>query len=142
MKRNPQFFVRRTKPLAAVRKNAHNVQDFVTYFEEFHNTMENFGLTPSDVWNMNETGFRIGCGASRLVATLSLSKKIVITDPDNDDYITATECINAAGDNIPSFLTLKEVNILNKWTLENDLDDDIVLSTSDTGYSNDSLAFE
>ena len=39
-------------------------------------------------------------------------------------------------------MNLKGVNILHKWALENDLKDDIVLTTSDSGYSNDCLALE
>jgi hypothetical protein len=62
---------------------------------------------------MDETDFRVSCEISHLMMTLS-QRKVIITDPDNRDYITSAECINEAGDSIPSFLILKGVNILSK----------------------------
>lgn len=142
MKRNPQFFMKKGKPLAAERKNAHNVVDIQAYFSQFHSVTETLGIPPDDMWNMDETGFRVGCGVAHLVVTLSPHKRVVIADPDNRDYITAVECINGVGGSVPSFLILKGVNILHKWALENELEDDIMLATSDSGYSNDSLALD
>ena len=142
LKRNPQFFMQKGKPLAAERKNAHNVTDIQTYFSSFQPTVALLGITPDDIWNMDETGFRVGCGVTHLVVTLSSHKRIMIADPDNRDYIASVECISGVGGSVPSFLILKGVNILHKWALENDLKDDIVLTTSDSGYSNDFLALE
>ncbi len=39
-------------------------------------------------------------------------------------------------------LILCDIQILEKWTQENDLDGDILLATSPTGYSNDELALQ
>lgn len=39
-------------------------------------------------------------------------------------------------------LVLCGILILEKWTDENDLDEDILLATSPTGYSNDELALQ
>lgn len=64
-----------------------------------------------------------------------------MTDPDNRGFLNSVKSINGDEGHIPSFLILKGVNILHKWVLENDLNDDIVLSISDTGYSNDAFAF-
>ena len=134
--------MQKAKPLAAEMKNAHIVTDIQTYFSSFQSTVALLGITPDDIWNMDEIGFRVGCGVTHLVVTLSSHKRIMIADPDNRDYITSVECINGVGGSVPSFLILKGVNILHKWALENDLKDDIVLTTSDSGYSNDFLALE
>lgn len=91
---------------------------------------------------MNETDFRVECEVSHLMMTLSSHKRIVIIDSDNRDYITAVECINESDESISSFLILKGVNVLHKWALKNDLKNDIVLSTSDSEYSNDALALD
>lgn len=142
LRRNPQFFIRKGKPLAAERKNAHKVEDIAKYFENYEEVVREYGITPDDTWNMDETGFRVGCGVSHLVVTLSPNRRILITDPDNRDFITSAECINGVGGSIKSFLILKGVNILDKWALQNDLDDEVTLATSDSGYSNDVLALE
>ena len=52
----------------------------------------------------------------------------------------SVECINEADESILSFLILKEINLLHKWVVENQLNEDACLATSDTDYSNDVLA--
>jgi hypothetical protein len=83
----------------------------------------------------------VSCEINHLMMTLS-QRKMIITDSDNRDYIIFAKCINETNDSIFSFLILKEINILSKSALKNDLDDDVVLFTSDIDYSNDVLTFE
>jgi hypothetical protein len=141
MKRNSQFFLKKSKSLTAKRKNSHNVKNMIKFYSNFNYWMKNFDCTSHDTWNINETSFCVSCEISHLMMTLS-QRKVIIIDFDNRNYIIFAKCINEANDNISSFLILKEVNILNKWALKNDLDDDVVLFTSDIDYSNDVLTFE
>ena len=67
-----------------------------------------------DIWNMDETGFRIGCGRAQIVITLDPRKPLYMTDPDNHDYITSVECISSAGDVILPLLILSGIHILHK----------------------------
>jgi hypothetical protein len=91
MKRNPQFFLKKGKSLTAERKNSHNVNDMIKFYSDFNYWMENFDCTSHNTWNMDETGFRVGCGISHLMMTLS-QRKVIITDSDNRDYIIFAEC--------------------------------------------------
>lgn len=140
--RHPEFLKRKQKPLAVQRKNAHSVKDMEDYFEAFRKLVEWLGLAPEDMWNMDETGFRIGCGKAQWVITSNATKALVMTDPDNRDYITSAETINGVGRTIPAFLILRGKHTLHKWAIHNDLSDEISLSTSDSGYSNDRLAID
>ena len=140
--RHPEYFKRKQKPLAVERKNAHNLVDMEEYFETFRKLVEWFGLVPEDMWNMDETGFRIGCGRAQWVITNDATKALVMTDPDNREYITSAESINGVGRAIPSFLILQGKHTLHKWTLYNNLSNETSLSTSDSGYSNDNLAMD
>ncbi len=140
MKRNFQFFLKKSKSLTAKRKNCHNVKNMIKFYSNFNYWMKNFDCTSHDTWNMNETSFRVNCEISQLMMTLS-QRKVIITDFDNRDYIIFA-CINETNDSIFTFLILKEVNILSKWAWKNDLNDDVVLFTSDIDYSNDVLTFE
>ena len=112
------------------------------YFRNYYETVRQYDITSEDTWNMDETGFPVGCGRTHLLVTLLPNKKILMTDPDNGDFSTSVESNNGNGGHIPSLLILKGVNILHKWALENHSDDDIILPTSETGYSNDVLAYE
>ena len=138
--RHPEYFKRKQKPLAVERKNAHNLVDMEEYFETFRKLVEWFGLVPEDMWNMDETGFRIGCGRAQWVITNDATKALVMTDPDNREYITSAESINGVGHAIPSFLILQDKHTLHKWTLYNNLSNETFLSTSDAGCLNDNLA--
>ncbi len=56
--------------------------------------------------------------------------------PDNRESMTDIECINDTGLSISSFLIMTEILIMNSW-INNDLNDEMILSTADTNYSND-----
>ena len=77
---------------------------------------------------MDETGFRAGCGRAHWVITLDPEKPMLLTDPDNREYITSVESISGGGKTIPPMLILCGIQILEKWAQENDLDDDILLA--------------
>ena len=142
LKRNPEFHIRKQKPLAADRKDSHNLEDMTEYFNKLERCMKDNGINELDVWNMDETGFRIGCGRAQMVITLDPRRSLRMTDPDNRDYITSVESINSAGEVIPPMLIISGVHILHKWCQENDLDEEVLIGTSETGYSNDDLAID
>jgi hypothetical protein len=142
MKRNSQFFLKKNKSLIAERKNAHNVKDMIKFYDQYNTFIILFDCTSHNTWNMNESDFRVSCETSHWVMILDSKQSMLITDSDNRDYITIAKCISETDDSITSFLILKRINILIKWTLKNDLNDDIVLTTSDNDYSNDVLTFE
>ncbi len=64
-----------------------------------------------------------------------------MADPENRDYITVAEATSAADESISPMIITKGINILARWTA-NDIDDDTLFNTSDTGYSNDNLAID
>lgn len=142
LKRNPEFHLRKQKPLSADRKDSHDLEDMTEYFNKLKRVMKEKGITEVDVWNMDETGFRIGCGRTQVVISLNRRKSLRLMDPDNRDYITSVECISSAGDVIPPLLIISGVHILHKWCQENDLDGETLIGTSETGYSNDDLALD
>ena len=74
------------------------------------------------------------------IITLDPDKPLLLTDPDNREYITSVGSISGGGKTIPPMLILCGILILEKWAEENDLDEDILLATSPIGYSNDELA--
>ena len=69
------------------------------------------------------------------------NRPLLLVDPDNQDYLSSCETINGVGGDIPPMIIIAGVNILEKWG-HNDLAEDILLATSESGYSNDILALE
>ena len=61
---------------------------------------------------------------------------------ENCDYITSVECIGSAGETMPPMLLISGVIILRKWCQHIDLDSNIMIKTTKTGYANDDIALE
>ena len=59
------------------RAKAHSVNDMSDYFEKIERVMREKGTTKLDVWNMDETGFQIGCGKAQLVVTMELTSLFI-----------------------------------------------------------------
>ena len=141
-RRHPELFKTRQRPLAALRKDAYCVRDLERFYRKLSTAIEENGIQPADTWNMDETGFRIGIGKSRIVLTFDKKKKNYIADPDNREYCTAVESVSASGNTIPPALILKGKHVLAKWSRNNNLDGHISIGVSESGYSNDDLAID
>ena len=112
--RNKQFFKKKQKPLAIDRKNAHNIEDFTIYFEKYKEIRIQRGITDADVWNMDETGFCVEYKVAYLVSTMDAEKKLLLSDPDNREFLTGCESISGGGVKIPPMLILSDALILEK----------------------------
>ena len=73
---------------------------------------------------------------------MDVEKKLLLLDPNNREFLTVYKSISGGGIEIPPMLILSGALILKKCVQENDLDGEILLLTSPTGYSNDKLAFK
>ena len=114
LNRNKQFFKKKQKPLAIDRKNAHNIEDFTIYFEKYKEIRIQRGITDADVWNMDETGFCVEYKVAYLVSTMDAEKKLLLSDPDNREFLTECESISVGGVEIPPMLILSGALILEK----------------------------
>ncbi|KAF2179752.1 CENP-B protein, partial [Zopfia rhizophila CBS 207.26] len=111
------------------------------------------GIQAHDVWNFDETGFRIGCGGKQIIVTFGSrgrerdktkdAKKVTIGSETNRDYLTSVEAISASGEVIPPMLILKAKNHLAQWYNHTEIPGDYhLLGVSDSGYNNDELSLD
>ena len=142
LKWNPTLYKQKQQPLAAEWKNSHNIYNLCEHFEWFQDACEKHDIQCSDCYNMDETGFHIGCGISHTVITMKINKKLVLTDAFNCNYVISIKCISAAGFALSAFLIVAGAWILKKWALHNELPDQTILAASEFGYSNDNLSLE
>ncbi|KAI0999249.1 hypothetical protein K3495_g8948 [Podosphaera aphanis] len=131
----------RGKPLSFGRRASHECRQIELHFEEFQNAIIGFDVCPSDVYNMDETGFRIACLQDRIVLALASQKSGHLSDPDHRDYITSIETICADGTSIPPSI-IQKGSVLHEKSFLNDLDDDTVMAATTTGYINDELGLQ
>jgi hypothetical protein len=142
-KRNSDFFKTiRTKTLAKERMLAHQEEEIQQHFDDFYGALARYGILYEDIYNMDETGFRIGVLADGQIVITHLSTRYVFkADPDNREYITAVECICADGSSIPPMLILQGEVLLEKY-FDNSLDDDTLIAANATAYMNQGLGLK
>ena len=140
LKQNPQYFVRKQKPLAIERRNAESPETIKQHFDEFKEAKTSHGVADGDVFNFDETGFRAGCRRQQKVITKEEKARVVLEDPKNRDFISSLECVGGDGSVIPNMIILSGKSHLEKFFLQNDLDRKVAMAFSDTGYNNDELS--
>ena len=79
----PQYWTRKTVPLAAVRKAAHKAEVIKFYFEKFQAVIAKKSIHKDDIYNFDETRFRIGCARGVFIITHSTESWVYTVDPNN-----------------------------------------------------------
>ena len=126
------------KKIQMDRQTAEQPQRMLEYFNRLRKAIEDEGIQPTDIWNMDETGFRIGAGKDQLVVT-KRDRQHYFGLPENRESATSVEAISAAGEHIPAFVILSGQLHMARW-FQPELDEDLVVALSPTGYSNDQLS--
>jgi len=84
--RNTEWFKTiRAKTISAERKAVHDREDIEAHFRDFRYALGEWGVCQEDVYNMDETGFRVGCINSRYVITHTNTKNVYLADPECRD---------------------------------------------------------
>ncbi|KAH6955620.1 hypothetical protein BKA56DRAFT_503455, partial [Ilyonectria sp. MPI-CAGE-AT-0026] len=94
--------------------------------------------------NFNESPLQIGFtkGSRKLGYTMmKKAKRPISFQPGNKESLTAVDAISAAGKAIPSFLILSAKILLEDYTAST-LNDDIILTRTNSGYNNTDRAFQ
>jgi hypothetical protein len=111
------------------------------WFEEYFEFLNIHGIQPDSIWNMDETGFRVGIpGGERVLVPLAVSE-LYTPSPENRTSITVIETVSAIGKVIPPVLIIEGKKHMESWYHDN-LDGDERILLSDSGYSNDELALK
>ena len=122
------------------RRNAESPETIKQHFEEFKEAKTSHGVEDGDMYNFDETGFRVGYGRQQKVITKEDKARVVLEDPENRDFISSIECVSGDGSVIPNMIILSRKSHLEKFFLHNDLDGNVIVAISDTGYNNDELS--
>ena len=93
------------KRLQAERQDAEDPVRIAEYFDKLQDIISGYGIPASDIWNMDETGFRIGVGKDQLIIT-KRKRAYYFGIPENRESAMAIEAISAGGEVILCFLIL------------------------------------
>jgi hypothetical protein len=105
--RHPKYLKRRSKPLTAERRESYDPAEFWAHFEKFKAAVNKYGILPDDLYNMDETRFRIGCGrAHKIITRRNKQERFYLINPDNRELITSIEIIYTDSSTIPPMVIL------------------------------------
>ena len=109
------------------------------WFEEYFEFLNIHGIQPDSIWNMDETGFRVGIpGGERVLVPLGVLELYTLS-PKNRTLITIIKTVSAIRKVIPLVLIIEGKKHMESWYHDNLHGDERIL-LSDSGYSNDDLA--
>ncbi|PMD51084.1 uncharacterized protein K444DRAFT_620252 [Hyaloscypha bicolor E] len=137
----PWFKTLRAKILVQKRKAANRKEDLEEHFNKYYGALEKFGICFKDMWNMDETGFRISVLNRKIIIIYLNTKAVYLADPNNRESLTTIETISARGEVIILFLILKGEILLEEY-FNNDLNAEIVFAISSTRYINNALSLK
>lgn len=96
-------------------------------------------MVEAQIWNMDETGFRVGIpGVERVIVPRAV-KQLYTPSPENRISITIIEAVSAAGQTIAPVLVVPGKIHMESWYPETLVGNELIL-LSQTGYSNNQLA--
>jgi hypothetical protein len=97
-------------------------------------------MKPCNLYNFDETGFRIGSLAGQIVFTRT-GKQVYISDPDNRELVTSMESIDGEGGTTdPMMIMLGQ--LIKEKHFPAGLNSGIRIAVSESSYTNDLLSFE
>ncbi|KAJ3479083.1 hypothetical protein NLG97_g8409 [Lecanicillium saksenae] len=138
LKRN-EYIKQRQRVIESQRKAAEDPNVINKYFQQLREVIDDEGIQPADIWNMDESGFRIGAGKDQLIITKRRHLHY-FSSPENRESATVIEAISATGSFIPAFVILAGQKHMARWYLQ-ELDDRMKISVTPTGFTNDEITF-
>jgi len=114
LQRNSHLLKRKQNSLVVERKLTQDVETIERHFTRFLDACKELEIKRQNLYNMDEIGFRIKCDKAYIVITLKTSKRLVLMNANNRDYITSIECVDASND---SYVLLAFLIVTSKWIL-------------------------
>ena len=144
LERHPKYLIRKQSVQEIDRKNAQDHDIILQWLLKFKRICDNYGIQPCDIYNFDESGFRIGVGKNQKIVTSN-------SDPDcslslgsntNRETVTIVEAISGDGYVLPPMVIVSGIIHQERWFTTTGIEDDSLIAVSDTGYSNDILSLE
>ena len=143
IKRLPETFKFQTqKTMEAKRLDAERLPTIIEWFHKLGGEMKTLKVGPSNIYNVDETGFQLGQGKSQKVVTEYQDRTKHVPTGGIGELVTAIECIAADGWIMPPMILFAGTVHLENWYRDQtDLPDDYVIATSPTGWNNEVSAY-
>lgn len=115
IKKHPQYFKRRMQAMDPKRTDAERISDLRTWFGELDIIIEAHGIQDEDIYNMDETGFRLGHGKDENVISRYSRERVSIGSAFTRTLTTVIECIGVDGSVLPPFIIMTGRKNMVNW---------------------------
>lgn len=136
--RHPQYRRVKTTLMEVLRKLQQQPEGIREWYGKLKAIIDELGVVPEDMYNMDETGCRIGVAKNQYVYTARGRDNIVMPSSNNRELMTLVETVSAVGRVINPMIIVRSSTILEHWVEQ--LPDGYAVSCSESGYSNDEIA--
>ena len=127
------------KPKDPKRMEAEDVGLTEMWYDRLEMCIKKYGFRPKDIYNMDETGFRIGEGKAQKV--VSASPISFTANGGHSESITGIECIAADGWKMPPWFLVKGQYHQESWYID-EMPDNWTIKPTQKGYSSHATALE
>ncbi|RFU30219.1 hypothetical protein B7463_g6116, partial [Scytalidium lignicola] len=130
----------KTKPIARNRITAQDHEDVKEWFHNYKITLKKYNIQRQDLYNFDESGFRIGCPKGVEVLVPIEVTELYSLSPENRRSVTLIETISANGKApIPPVIIVQGKYHMNSWYEGGNLDGSELIHLSENGYTTDHI---
>jgi len=110
------------------------------WFERVHDTIQQYGILAEDIYNMDETGFKMGhISTSKVICSAEIRQRCArVIQSSNRECATAIIAVNSTGWTLPPQIILAAEDHQSHWY--HTIPKDYTISVSKNGWTNDELA--
>jgi len=140
-KRHPELKTCYSRQLESNRAKEATPENIQAWFDAFRTRLIERKYELDDMYNMDETGFGVGSTQSTRIIVDSTQKSNWKVTAGKQEWITAFECVNAAGNALSPMVIFKAQNTNSAW-IPKDTPQSWQFSTSTNGWTSNSHGLE
>ncbi|RAL64950.1 hypothetical protein DID88_001541 [Monilinia fructigena] len=140
-KRHPELKTCYSRQLESNRAKEATPENIQAWFDAFRTRLIERKYELDDMYNMDETGFGVGTTQSTRIIVDSTQKSNWKVTAGKQEWITAFECVNAAGKALSPMVIFKAQNTNSAW-IPKDTPQSWQFSTSTNGWTSNSHGLE
>ena len=126
------------------RRRAQDQENIRQFLETYKKTVDKYNIKPSDIYNMDETGLRIGVGRGQWVIVPSNAQtqdrqlaryRHMIASVFDTEHVTIVETISGDGCTIDPLIIIKGSIIQARWFADIKNTPNLAITVTESGYS-------
>lgn len=136
LERHPEFSIALSKPMESVRLVRYSRCELERFYNNFEALVRDYGIPSEDMYNMDETGVRMGV-AKRVKVIYSTGTLPLVTDQRNRESCTVIECVCADGTVLDPMVITKGKRLSTNLAIH--MPDGYTAAVSQKGWTNNKL---